>query len=248
MSSNPAVLLSDLERGLQDIFASIQEQLSARTAISEAQSTQLNNLTGGFEKLLQVLEELEQQANIKQELLDSKSITELGGYAFTLLQELQTWCAQASLDCKNTTDQLGLGFAIWTSGRGGKLFNLEPIVDAIAALANQTLEQQQLQHLFHNIMQILLAVDDSVRQDLEKTNPFRPWRILNINAGIIATRTHDPDRMEIAFGHLLRNLPEDAPGFFSEGMEQMDKLDYPAHVRAVMSRYHGQTQGKKSLH
>jgi hypothetical protein len=54
--------------------------------------------------------------------------------------------------------------------------------------------------------------------------------------------------MEAAFALLTTNLPEDATRFFSEGMEQMDALDYPAHVRAVMEKYHSQWPANRSLH
>ena len=242
-----ATLLTDLEAGLASLFAEIQQHMLANP-LTQAQADQLNGMINGFEKLFAILDKVEQQDQPEDNPLDVKSITEIGEYAFTLLQELQAWCTGTSLNFKDDTDQLALGFSLWVSGQGGKLFSLEPVVDAIAALANQTLEPQQLQNLFQNILQILDAVGDTIRQDLEKTNPYRPWRILNLNAGIIATRTHDPERMEVAFGYLLKNIPDDAPGFFAEGMEQMEKLDYPAHVRAVMNSYYEQLQGKKSLH
>lgn len=242
-----ATLLSDLEAGLGSLLAEIQQKTQTNP-LTQAQTDQLNGVINGFEKLFAILDKVEQQDQPEKDPLDVKSITEIGEYAFTLLQELQTWCTSTSLNFKDATDQLALGFSLWVAGQGGKLFSLEPVVDAIAALANETLEPKQLQNLFQNILQILDAVGDTIRQDLEKTNPFRPWRILNLNAGIIATRTHDPERMEVAFGYLLNNIPEDAPGFFAEGMEQMEKLDYPAHVRAVMSSYYEQLQGKQSLH
>ena len=35
---------------------------------------------------------------------------------------------------------------------------------------------------------------------------------------------------------------------FAEGMQQMDALDYPPHVRAVMDRYHRRWTVNRSLH
>ena len=54
--------------------------------------------------------------------------------------------------------------------------------------------------------------------------------------------------MEEAFSVLTRALPEDAPGFFSQGMEQMDLLNYPRHVRDVMDRYYRKWSVDRSLH
>ena len=47
---------------------------------------------------------------------------------------------------------------------------------------------------------------------------------------------------------LTRHLPEDAARFFTEGMQQMDALNYPAHVREVMQKYHRQWTLDRALH
>ena len=94
----------------------------------------------------------------------------------------------------------------------------------------------------------LRATAPVIQQDIEKTNPGRPWRILHLNRAIVATRTHQPDLMDEAFGDLTRHLPEDAAGFFSQGMEQMELLNYPPHVRAVMDRYYRKWSVNRSLH
>jgi len=96
--------------------------------------------------------------------------------------------------------------------------------------------------------EVVDATADIIRQDLEKTNPGRPWRVLQVNRAIVATRTHQPDVMDTAFESLAANLPEDAQRFFSEGMEQMDLLNYPPHVREVMDRYYRKWSIDRSLH
>jgi len=47
---------------------------------------------------------------------------------------------------------------------------------------------------------------------------------------------------------LTDKLPADAPRFFSEGMQQMEALDYPGHVREVMEKYHRKWNVDRSLH
>jgi hypothetical protein len=54
--------------------------------------------------------------------------------------------------------------------------------------------------------------------------------------------------MEQAFESLIEHLPEDAPSFFREGMEQMNALDYPEQVRAVMARYYQRWCVPERLH
>ena len=68
----------------------------------------------------------------------------------------------------------------------------------------------------------------------------RPWRLLHINRGIVATRSHDLEVMKQAFDEFLIYLPQEATGFFAEGMKEMDALDYPSHVRKVMEFYYHQ--------
>jgi hypothetical protein len=45
-----------------------------------------------------------------------------------------------------------------------------------------------------------------------------------------------------------QRLPEGASRFFSEGMEQMEALDYPPHARKVVEKYHSQWPVDPSLH
>ena len=54
--------------------------------------------------------------------------------------------------------------------------------------------------------------------------------------------------METAFALLTRNLPEDASHFFSQGMQQMDALDYPSDVRKIMEKYHSDWPVNRPLH
>jgi hypothetical protein len=72
--------------------------------------------------------------------------------------------------------------------------------------------------------------------------------VLLLNRGIVATRSHNTRAMEEAFAVLTQHLPEGAARFFTEGMEQMDALNYPAHVREVMEKYHRQWTLNRSLH
>ena len=87
-----------------------------------------------------------------------------------------------------------------------------------------------------------------IARDLETVNPGRPWRLLNLNRAIVATRTHQPEVMEEAFSALAAQLPDDAPGFFTQGMEQMELLNYPPQVREVMDRYYKKWNVNRSLH
>ena len=115
-------------------------------------------------------------------------------------------------------------------------------------IANSSRDPADLEALSQVMGRITQAVAPVIREDIEKINPGRPWRILLLNRSIVATRSHNTRVMEEAFAELTRYLPEDAARFFTEGMEQMDALNYPAHVREVMQKYHRQWTLDRALH
>jgi len=180
---------------------------------------------------------------------DGGAVTELGEYALGLFEQTLEWASRLRLPEVHQTLQIQvINMARWIGRHGGKIQLLEPIVDALAQQANTTQAPAELLDLYQSMGEIVDATDDFIREDLEKTNPGRPWRVLQLNRAIVATRTHQPDAMDVAFQALVSHLPQDAPKFFSEGMEQMDLLNYPPHVREVMDRYYRKWSINRSLH
>lgn len=166
------------------------------------------------------------------------NVSQLGDYAITLLADLASWAGQLGLaDEKQQLEASTLSVADWVVRHQGEIRSLEPIVNAAAARANRTQEPPALESLCGFITRVLHATSSVIKQDLEKTNPGRPWRVLQLNRSIVATRTHNASLMTQVFDEFVLALPDDAPRFFAEGMQQMDALNYPAHVRAIMSRY-----------
>jgi len=149
---------------------------------------------------------------------------------------------------KSALVDLFLSIGLWIAHQGGLIDTLEPIVDAVAMSANHSRSPQELEALSDVIRQIIDAVPATISQDLETLNPGRPWRVLLLNHCIVATRSHDPERMERAFVLLTEHLPGDAPRFFSEGMQQMEALDYPDQVRTLIEKYHRKWNIDRSLH
>lgn len=216
-------------------------------ACDDATATPPPALAAAFGRLADVMTRLEADAATTDP--PAADITEIGEYALRLCQEL-TACAQrlqpAALHAQ--TAALTVNMALWIARLGGRIDTLEPVVDALALLANTYREPAVLDALGELIARIVDAVSALVSSDLEKTNPGRPWRVLLLNQSIVATRSHNTDRMEQAFAMLTRHLPEDAGRFFSEGMQQMIALDYPEPVRRVMEKYHRRWTRDRSLH
>ncbi len=180
---------------------------------------------------------------------DSLDISELGDYGLSLLNDMIFWAEKLNLEQSHHQLQgAAYPLALWLARHGAELRNLEPVVDGVAYLANTTSDALVLEDLCAAMGEIIAAVSPTLQHDLENSNPNRPWRVLNLNRGIVATRTHNPAVMEAAFRVLISNLPDDASEFFREGMLQMDALDYPEVVRSIMEKYYRQWSMTKTLH
>ena len=179
----------------------------------------------------------------------AEDVTEMGEYALELFDQSLHWANHLDLPVVfETLQRFTIAMARWIAHHGGELLHLDPVVDALARVANGASEPGELLMLYQAMGEVIDATAAPIQQDLDKSSPGRPWRILHMNRAIEATRTHQPDVMEEAFTVLVRHLPEDAPGFFTQGMEQMDLLNYPPHVREVMDRYYRKWSVKRSLH
>jgi hypothetical protein len=165
-------------------------------------------------------------------------VTQLGDYGMTLLTDLAAWAAQLNLPTpRQDLEIVTLAAADWIVRHEGQIRTLEPVVNALANFANRMHDPESLEPMITFMGRVAHASANLIKQDLEKNNPGRPWRVLHLNRGIVATRTHNPVIMEKVFDDLVRFLPEDAPAFFAEGMQQMEALNYPQPVRQVMGRY-----------
>jgi hypothetical protein len=182
-------------------------------------------------------------------LATPSDVSELGEYALEMFEQACHWAKHLKLpDVFERLQAFTISMALWVAGHDGQLLTLEPVVDALAQAANSTGEPEELFSLYEAMTEIMAATSPMIARDLEIVNPGRPWRLLNLNRAIVATRTHQPDIMEEAFSTLAEQLPNDAPGFFTQGMEQMDLLNYPPQVREVMDRYYRKWSVNRSLH
>lgn len=179
----------------------------------------------------------------------TNGVQTLGDHGIDLLARLAALADRLRLP-RESREIEGLTFplACWAVRHGAEIVHLSPVVNAAAALANRLREPMELATLCALLGEIIAAVSPQVSQDTDSRDPSRPWRVLLLNRAIVATRSHQPMLMDEAFDALGEHLPEDAPSFFREGMEQMELLDYPAHVRAVMQRYYDRWCKQRALH
>jgi len=226
----------------------ICKQTNEHSAALEDTEADLHTLEQAFGQLLDVLNRIESDMPTPG-AAGIEDVTEIGEYALRLQESLSGCADKLGLtEQKQPLACLSINIALWIADHAGRIEILEPVVDAIAQTANSTQEPEQLEQLSSVIKHIIDAVSALISEDLEKMNPGRPWRVLLLNHGIVATRSHNTAAMEAAFADLTSKLPEDATRFFSEGMQQMEALDYPPHVRKVMEKYHREWPANRSLH
>ncbi len=198
----------------------------------------LNALLDKFEEYFNIVASVNLRSS-EDRLIDATEATEISDYGFVLLLKLIDLMERLDLPHKRKEiEQISLVFARWTISYNGTINYLEPVVNAIAQLANLMQEREALLALSELIADIVDHCSLELKKDqLDDNEEFHPWRLLHINRGIVATRTHDLEVMKQAFDEFLIYLPQHATGFFAEGMKEMDALDYPPHVRKVMEFY-----------
>ena len=138
---------------------------------------------------------------------------------------------------KALLDEIALAAAHWVIKHQAEILNLEVIVNLLAAKANQTNDKTILTALFYVINDVIEYASAEFKNDLDKSDPSRPWRMLNFNFAIVATRTGNKELMVKAFDTLGRNLPEDCPNFFEEGLKQSQKDVYGPEIKMIMAEY-----------
>ena len=169
---------------------------------------------------------------------NNENISLIGEQAISCLIELGTWAERLGLQQeKAMLEEIAFAAAHWVIRHHGEIRSLEVIVNMLATKANRTADPVVLTSLFHVMNDVITHSSPELKSDLDKSDPGRPWRMLNFNFAIVATRTMDKELMIRAFDTLGRNLPEDCPQFFEEGLKQSEKAVYGPEIQSMMAEY-----------
>jgi hypothetical protein len=214
-----------------------------------------HNLLAAMDQAIDVMVRADADSIVKKDMsaesigmLEEKDISKIGQYALDLLEGIVAYVQNKTGEQNRDLLRLSLPISLWVARHGGKLFQIDMLVNSLAGYANEITEPHLLAELSAVIKEVIDACDDEIRRDIEQTNMMRPWRILNLNYGIVATRSHQPELIEQAYDALVKNLPQDARQFFKEGLQQMDIVGYPDEVREVVERYNKMWGSESSLH
>jgi hypothetical protein len=222
-------------------------QASAPAAVDTDHSPSM--LQQAMIRLLELLEIVDQQGEEEALSGEDLDLNQLGDYAILILSELADVADSLRLEPESLQlEDLTLPMALWIARHGGELRSLTPIVNALARLASSLRDEESLVQLYRLTNELQGAVDRTVRLDRNKSNPERPWRLLLMNRAIIATRSQQADLIESAYADLVHALPEEAPRFFKDGMQQMELLNYPLVVRQVVEKYYRLWSKPRTLH
>lgn len=181
-------------------------------------------------------------------LLEERDISKIGQYTLDLLEGMVAYAQNKTGEQNRELIRLSVPVSLWVARHGGKLSQIDMLVNSLAGYANELTEPHMLADLAAVIKEVIEACDNEIRRDIDQSNMMRPWRVLNLNYGIVATRSHQPELIEQAYDALIENLPQDARQFFKEGKQQMDLIGYPEEVREVVERYNNMWGSGSSLH
>jgi hypothetical protein len=192
-----------------------------------------------FFQIAAALEASEQQ-------FESGQISELGEYGLDLMDRLSFQNLSLELMTQRPTiARIFASLGVWLARREAELDNMAGIADGFGQLANGTNNTTELATLCQLMEEVIEAVSEQQSMDQDRGDPSRPWRVINLNQGIVATRSLDAQLMERTFERLEQRLPEDMPVFFTDGARRMVGQNVPEEISRLMQQYADKWQGRR---
>ena len=170
--------------------------------------------------------------------LENDELDEFTSYGLDLLDRLAFLVRKLEImDKRDTVARMFASMGVWVARRGATVDNLEGTADGFGMIVNGLSAPDELRVMCALMQEVIEAASERLRLDEDRSNAWRPWRVINLNAGIAATRSLDPQLMEQTFEKMGRRLPYDMPGFLADGMRQSAFQNVPEGVTDVMRRY-----------
>lgn len=222
---------------ISDSALEIMQAIMAR----EAEAQKIINDDSGPLALASALSDFFQiaaQLETDEAYMDSDDLSEFGAYGIDLLDRLDFLVRKLEImDQRDNVSRVTPSLAVWLARHDAIINNLAGTADGFGLLVNGLSEPQDLGEMCQIMDEVIEAASEKLQMDEDKSDTWRPWRVINLNSGIAATRSLDPELMENIFEKLGRRLPYDMPGFIADGKMQMLSQNVPEDVSAVMNRY-----------
>ena len=173
-----------------------------------------------------------------EQLEDNAAISDLAHYALDLVDRLQAQLWYLDIhDQRDRLSRLFASLAVWFARQDAILDNLNGAADSFAILVNGENDSAVLADMSRLMNEVLEAASNEIKMDEDRSDQFRPWRVLNLNSGVAATRSFDAKLMQETFERMERRLPHDLTGFFADGKRQVQMQEVPENVREVMTQF-----------
>ena len=234
MSTKPLVIEND---AISDLALEITQAVLARgdeaQSVMEDQSGPLA-LAGALSDFFQIAGALESGAA----LLEQEELNEFCAYGLDLLDRLAFLVRKVEImDKRDTVARMFASMGVWVARRGATIDNLEGTADGFGIVVNGTSATADLRTLCGLMEEVIEAASVRLQLDENRGDAWRPWRVMNLNAGIAATRSLDPELMERAFDKMGRRLPYDMPGFLADAMRQTAFQNVPDAVGKLIRKH-----------
>lgn len=170
--------------------------------------------------------------------LESDELNEFGAYGLDLMDRLAFLVRKLEImDQRDAVARMFASMGVWLARRDVAIDKLEGAADGFGMIVNGLTAAEDLREICGLMDEVAEAASQRLQLDEDRSNGWRPWRVINLNAGIAATRSLDPELMEVTFNKMERRLPYDMPGFLADGMRQMVGQNVPDAVNDLMRRY-----------
>ena len=170
--------------------------------------------------------------------LEQDELQEFCAYGLDLLDRLAFLVRKVEImDKRDTVARLFASMGVWVARRGATIDNLEGTADGFGMIVNATTATDDLRSLCSLMEEVIEAASLRLQLDEDRGDAWRPWRVINLNAGIAATRSLDPELMDRTFENMSRRLPYDMPEFLADGMRKAAFQNVPSAVTDVMRRH-----------
>jgi hypothetical protein len=107
-------------------------------------------------------------------MLEEKDISQIGQYTLDILEAMVAYVQDKSGEQNRELISLSIPASLWVARHGGKLSQIDMLVNSLAGYANELSEPHTLADLASVIKEIIDACDDDIRRDVEQTNMMRP--------------------------------------------------------------------------
>jgi hypothetical protein len=152
---------------------------------------------------------------------------------------LESWLSRLAVPAQQPDlDTVILGIALWAMRHECALYVPEPMVNALARLANRAATRQDVAAAFALMQGAIEHLKPQLAADLEQSNPERPWRMLHLNLAIVGIRSGDAVLANHAFSALNAGLPHDRKGFYEEALQLAVEAGLPPEMTALIEAQH----------